>query len=161
MRGEVMAVDEVRPFFVYGTLRRGQRNHRLLAGTTLRESPALLAGHALVDLGVPYAVEAEPASTVVGELMEVHPARYAGILAALDRLEGYRPRNPWRSHYLRAVRTVRLPGPAGQIGEVGDAGDADEVEAWVYLVGHAVLPRLASAARVPGGDWVATRGWAA
>ena len=99
---------EVRPFFVYGTLRHGQGNYRLLAGSTTRERSALLAGHALVDLGVPYAIHAEPTSQVVGELMDVRPARYAEILARLDQLEGYRPTNPRYSLYLRVVRTVRL-----------------------------------------------------
>src|SRR3954447_2666671 len=82
------------PFFVYGTLRRGEPNHGLfLRGRTRSEEPARLPGAALyAGPGYPYAVE-EPGATVRGELVTALPQEYGELLGALDRLEEYAPGN--------------------------------------------------------------------
>ena len=129
------------PFFVYGTLRRGQGNYRrLLAGRTTVEAPASLPGHALYGQGLPFVVEAEASVAVVGDLMWVAPDAYGEVLADLDRLEGYRPGK--RSFYVRTAVTVRH-------------GDGVEVTAWVYLAGPETARRLSDDDRIAGGDWLA------
>ena len=133
------------PFFVYGTLRPGQGNYRLLAGRTVGEFPAVLDGHALYGPGLPYVTAAEGDSVVVGDLIFVDPGRYGEVLARLDSLEGYRPGSR-HSHYERAARTVRYVGV--------DGAEATTV-AWVYLAGPAARERLRPVERIAGGDWLA------
>src|ERR1700694_5428983 len=128
------------PFFVYGTLRRGQGNYRrLLAGRTTAEISATLPGHALYGQGLPYAVGAEASAAVVGDLMFVDAERYDEVLADLDRLEGYRPGRS--SFYVRQAVTVRKEG--------------GEETAWVYLAGPETARRLNDVERIDGGDWLA------
>ena len=132
------------PFFVYGTLRPGQGNYRLLAGRTVGEFPAVLDGHALYGPGLPYVTAGEEDSAVVGDLIFVAPERYVEVLARLDGLEGYRPGSR-HSHYEREARTVRY---------VGADGAETTTVAWVYLAGPAARDRLRPAERIPGGDWL-------
>ncbi|MEU3275665.1 gamma-glutamylcyclotransferase family protein [Streptomyces antibioticus] len=138
------------PFFVYGTLRPGEVNHgHFLRGRTLREETARLTGAVLYDgPGYPFAVE-EPGGTVAGALITARPEAYARLLAELDRLEEYRPGDPY-SLYERVVREVT----------VGSAttGAEDAVPAWVYLAAPAVAAGLrADGNRIGGGDWLAHR----
>ncbi|MGI5395046.1 gamma-glutamylcyclotransferase family protein [Streptomyces sp. CA-251251] len=130
------------PFFVYGTLRPGGRNHGLfLRGRTLAEEPARLHGALLyAGPGYPYAVE-DAAGAVGGELVTARPEAYGEILAALDRLEEYVPGDP-RNLYDRVARTV-----------VRDA-DGAPVRAWVYVAAPAVAARLrARGTPVEGDTW--------
>jgi gamma-glutamylcyclotransferase (GGCT)/AIG2-like uncharacterized protein YtfP len=133
-----------RPFFVYGTLRPGQGNYRLLAGRTVAEFPATLPGHALYGPGLPYVTAGEEDWAVVGDLIFVASERYGEVLAGLDCLEGYRPGSR-HCHYEREARTVRYVD--------ADGAEATSV-AWVYLAGPAVRERLRPAERIPGGDWL-------
>ncbi|MEW1694939.1 gamma-glutamylcyclotransferase family protein [Streptomyces sp. NPDC093249] len=118
------------PFFVYGTLRPGAYNHdRLLLGRTGAEEAARLPGALLHDgPGYPYAVPG--AGTVVGTLVTAGPGAYAGLLDALDRMEG-------DAGYERVAREVL---------RVRDGGGT---RAWVYLAapGTPLGPLIAS------GDW--------
>jgi gamma-glutamylcyclotransferase (GGCT)/AIG2-like uncharacterized protein YtfP len=128
------------PFFVYGTLRPGQANHRrYLAGRGCAVEPAALPGAALHHgPGFPYAVE-DAAGTVQGELVSVPAAEYAQVLAALDRLEGHR--GDGTGEYVRLRRSVLLP-------------DGTQRDAWVYLAGPPVAARLLRApAPIGSGDW--------
>lgn len=127
-----------RPLFVYGTLRPGQGNHGLLAGRTVQEEPARAPGVALYGWGLPYAVPFPGASTV-GTLVTITPDLYWDVLIDLDRLEGYRPDRPDRSHYLRRPRTVLTTAGATHT-------------AWVYLAGPSFNP--AGMRRIPSGDWL-------
>jgi gamma-glutamylcyclotransferase (GGCT)/AIG2-like uncharacterized protein YtfP len=129
------------PVFVYGTLRRGQRNYRMLGGLTVAEHPAILPGHALHDTGLPYVVPSRPEDRVVGKLMVVDPGRYGEVLASLDRLEGFRP-GCW-SLYVRIAATVRYRRGAEERAE----------KAWVYLAGGSF--RASAATLVSSGDWLA------
>jgi gamma-glutamylcyclotransferase (GGCT)/AIG2-like uncharacterized protein YtfP len=131
------------PVFVYGTLRRGQHNHRLLRGRTVAEHPAVLPGHALHDAGLPYVVPGTAEDRVAGELMVVRPSEYAEALQALDWLEGYRPGQS--SHYVRVRATVQLR----------DGAQEQHVEAWVYRAGERFRPT--DTTLVASGDWLAAR----
>ncbi|MFD7013024.1 gamma-glutamylcyclotransferase family protein [Streptomyces sp. NPDC059161] len=135
------APEPALPFFVYGTLRPGQRYHqRFLCGRTVSERPALLPGALLYDgPGYPYAVAGD--GTITGTLIEVAPADHAELLAELDELEDhFGPGHP-RNTYDRLVREVLVDGRT--------------VRSWVYLA----APRLdrelrASGTLIPGGDWL-------
>ncbi|GGX25474.1 gamma-glutamylcyclotransferase [Streptomyces malachitofuscus] len=134
------------PFFVYGTLRPGERNHDLfLRGRTLSEEPGRLPGATLYEgPGYPYAVE-EPGGAVGGELVTARPEAYAGLLAELDRLEEYVPGGP-RNLYERVVR------------EVLRAADGTAVRAWVYVAAPAVAAELRARGKpVEGGQWRGVR----
>ncbi|MEU7415973.1 gamma-glutamylcyclotransferase family protein [Streptomyces antibioticus] len=150
------------PFFVYGTLRPGEVNHGLfLRGRTLREEPALLTGAVLYDgPGYPYAVE-EPGGTVAGTLVTARPEAYARLLAELDRLEEYRPGDPY-SLYERVVCEVTVSsattGTGTGTGHGTGTGTEAPVPAWVYLAAPAVAAGLrADGNRIGGGDWLAHR----
>lgn len=133
------------PFFVYGTLLPGERNHALLAGRTLSWTPAVLPAALLFHgPGYPFAV-ADPAGagTVRGAVARIGEEAYEQVLADLDRLETYVPGDPGNL-YERVRRTVRAgPGP---------------VEVWVYVADGSLARRLlATGRRVAGGDWRAGR----
>jgi gamma-glutamylcyclotransferase (GGCT)/AIG2-like uncharacterized protein YtfP len=119
----------MRPFFVYGTLKRGQTNYaRFLAGHTVSETRAWLSAAALYTAGpYPFLVRAADLvpqnATVFGELIDVHPARYQHILALLDELEDY---VPGRADNL--YERVELP-----VQTVDGTRSA-----WVYVAGAAV-----------------------
>lgn len=131
------------PFFVYGTLRPGGRNHGLfLRGRTLSEEPGLLRGALLYEgPGYPYAVEEPGAAAVGGELVTALPEAYPGLLAELDRLEEYVPGDP-RNLYERTAR------------DVVRTGDGTAVRAWVYVAAPAVAARLRVRGKlIEGGEW--------
>ncbi|MFI5757065.1 gamma-glutamylcyclotransferase family protein [Streptomyces sp. NPDC051569] len=134
------------PFFVYGTLRPGERNHDLfLRGRTVAEEPARLAGALLYEgPGYPYAVDAvDVPGTVVGELVTAAPGAYGDLLRALDELEEYTAPGDPRNMYERVVREVRRP-------------DGTTAEAWVYVAAPRVARQLRSRGRlIAGGDWLA------
>lgn len=90
--------------FVYGTLKRGLANHKLLL-TARFEGEAMMEGIRLYDLG-PYPMAIHRPGLVHGEVYRVD----APVLANLDRLEGV-PRL-----YRREQRAL-----------------ADGRQAWVYL----------------------------
>lgn len=70
--------------FVYGTLLRGERNHRLLAGARFIAEAVTEPGFELADLGTyPGMAACGGDGTVTGEVYEVD----AATLAALDALE--------------------------------------------------------------------------
>jgi gamma-glutamylcyclotransferase (GGCT)/AIG2-like uncharacterized protein YtfP len=135
------------PFFVYGTLRKGEGNyHRYLAGKTVRELAATLPGYRLYASDLPCVVEAPgDAGAVLGDLIHVLPQHYARVLRTLDALEGYDPAeaDPW---YVRVRRHVRF---------VADDGTAGEAEAWVYQGGRRTAASYGPADFVPSGDWIA------
>ncbi|SEN28211.1 gamma-glutamylcyclotransferase family protein [Actinacidiphila rubida] len=131
------------PFFVYGTLRAGQRNHGLLRGRTGAWTPATLPGALLFQgPGYPIAV-LDPAGTgaVHGDLVDVAAGPYAEVLADLDMLESYRPGDP-AGLYLRVARAVRTARGTR--------------EAWVYVAPPERAAGLLARARpLPTGTWPA------
>ena len=112
------------PLFVYGTLRRGFSNHRLL-GEARWLGTAKTKGHfAMYASGVPYVVLTEHVCPIVGEVYDVAPR----LLAGLDAHEGH-PR--W---YRRVLVDVVLDGGTG-------------LQAWLYS-----FP-VARGRLVPSGDF--------
>ena len=133
------------PFFVYGTLLPGERNHPLIDARVRAWTPAELPG-ALLFHGsgrpypYPYALpDPDGAGTVRGEVAEIVPGAYDEVLADLDLLEGCTPGSPV-GRYERVLRQVRTA--------------AGPVPAWVYLATpHVAEALLRSGARIDGGDW--------
>ncbi|MEV6211326.1 gamma-glutamylcyclotransferase family protein [Kitasatospora sp. NPDC051914] len=128
------------PFFVYGTLRPGHRNHdRHLAGRCSAVLDAVLDGAALHrGPGYPYVVPC-PGRQVRGELVTVPAGLYPRVLAELDLLEDCTPDG--LGEYVRERLPVHL-------------ADGTETDAWVYLAGPRVTAALHSApALVASGDW--------
>lgn len=109
--------------FVYGSLRRGEYNHRLLAGARFVEEARTPPRFELVDLGSYPALIEGGAMAVVGEVYAVNEP----MLRRLDRLEGH------PEYYQR--RRIRL-------------ASGREVEA--YLMDAAAV---AHRPRVASGDW--------
>lgn len=131
--------------FVYGTLLRGEPNHRLLEpaiaeGRARMVARARIVGRfALLDLGpFPGVVEDDSATRrIVGELYEVDDATFK----RLDQLEGYpnlygRREVPVTEHSIRA---------------------ADLGEAWVYTYNRRPTPWNRREDVVESGDWRAHR----
>ncbi len=127
---------------VYGTLRRGDRNHALLGdspflgdGTvegTLRHVPA--APHRAYGFPVLLPV---PGGRVSVELYRVDQPE---ILGTLDALEEYDPVDETGSEFLR--RTVRVSD-----------GPVDEAQIYIYNGPTEVLGQV-----IDGGDWMAFDG---
>jgi gamma-glutamylcyclotransferase (GGCT)/AIG2-like uncharacterized protein YtfP len=115
------------PFFVYGTLKRGEPNYeRLLRDRTLAEEDAVLEPAAMYTAGpYPFLVTAAdllptPQAQVSGQLMTIHPELYDQTLQQLDELEEYDPADP-RSMYLRRDISVTCAGQPRR--------------AWIYVAG--------------------------
>jgi gamma-glutamylcyclotransferase (GGCT)/AIG2-like uncharacterized protein YtfP len=109
--------------FVYGTLLRGQSNHRLLADARFVVAALTAPLYELIDLGTFPAMLDGGSTAVTGELYDVD----ASTLAALDRLEGH-------PHFYER-RPVELTA--------GRHADA-------YLLPR---DACAGRARIVGGDW--------
>jgi gamma-glutamylcyclotransferase (GGCT)/AIG2-like uncharacterized protein YtfP len=122
--------------FFYGTLRTGfNRTTRAGIDTFLKFAGRGSIAGKLFDLGIyPAAVPATDAR-VWGEVFEMVDA--PKVLAALDRIEGYRPSEPERSLYMRVRVAATL-----------DDGRTEDV--WVYFY-NAPLGR---APRIRSGDYV-------
>jgi gamma-glutamylcyclotransferase (GGCT)/AIG2-like uncharacterized protein YtfP len=80
--------------FVYGTLRAGCGNHRLLqqpgATRLAADAEVRISGYKMLHLGgFPGIIPGEPTDEIVGELYAVNDE----VLRSLDYLEGYRAEN--------------------------------------------------------------------
>lgn len=131
--------------FVYGTLRPGGRNYPLLQDSTVNEEPAIAEGLALYDNSsgtFPYAA-AQPGRAVSGTLCTITDQQWPAVRRRLDLLEGFHPRHPATSHYLRRrwpVRTTPM-----------DDAAARSAIAWLYLAAPRV--RIDTSRLVASGDW--------
>jgi gamma-glutamylcyclotransferase (GGCT)/AIG2-like uncharacterized protein YtfP len=122
--------------FFYGTLMAGfdrRRRAGIDAKLTDRGRGSIRA--ALFDLGIYPAAVPAPEGLVWGEVYEMSDAE--AVLIALDDIEGYRPDDPDKSLYARAITEVTLP-------------DGRAEQAWVYFY-NAPLGR---APRIGSGDYL-------
>lgn len=127
---------------VYGTLRRGQRNHRLLDGATI-------LGVAFIE-GTLHDVPRNPHRPYAYPALLLHPAARVTVelyrlanddmLARLDALERYDAADESASQYVRRrVRILEGPishawayvhnGPPHELGELIESGDWDAWQA--------------------------------
>lgn len=104
------------PLFVFGTLRRGERNHHYLHGFYDRVVPAVLPGYARV---APLMIAPCPDREVVGELYELTESRAERTLRECDELEELIPGTLRGQEYERRRVQVRAGGIV--------------VEAWAYV----------------------------
>ncbi|MGQ0636204.1 MAG: gamma-glutamylcyclotransferase family protein [Planctomycetaceae bacterium] len=90
------------PLFVYGTLRRGEVNHHLLAESYDRSLPATLRGYrrSVAAHGFPVILPAT-GQMVEGELYFPRPHDYLSTLSRCDVLEGILPGGLAGEHYRR------------------------------------------------------------
>lgn len=114
--------------FVYGTLRSGQSNAKLLEGRGHCAGPAAIRGTLYFISPYPGLVDGE--GEVRGELFVLSDP--GGSLPELDSFEG--------EEYQRLERETVRP-------------DGSRVQAWVYLYRGAT----ATSTLIASGDWVATR----
>ncbi|HEX5475959.1 MAG TPA: gamma-glutamylcyclotransferase family protein [Vicinamibacterales bacterium] len=122
--------------FFYGTLMAGfDRRRRAGIDHKLTYVGRGSIEGTLFDLGIYPAAVPAPEGRIWGEVYEM--ADSAGVLAALDEIEGYSPHDPDRSLYTRARAPVVLPDGTG-------------AEAWVYFY-NAPLGR---APRIFSGDYL-------
>jgi len=110
------------------------------------EEPAVADGLALYGNGsgsFPYAAT-QPGRAVSGTLCTISDQQWPAVRRRLDLLEGFHPRHPETSHYVRRrwpVRTTPTDGAAGR-----------STTAWLYLAAPQV--RIDPARLVAGGDWL-------
>jgi gamma-glutamylcyclotransferase (GGCT)/AIG2-like uncharacterized protein YtfP len=122
--------------FFYGTLMAGfDRRRRAGIDDRLRYMGRGAIQGALFDLGIYPAAVPAPDGHVWGEVYEMTDS--PRVLAALDDIEGYRPEDPDRSLYTRALAEVLLP-------------DSTIARAWVYFYNAP----LGKAQRIPSGDYL-------
>lgn len=134
------------PFFVYGTLKRGEPNYaRYLVGQTASEVPAALAGAALFTEGpYPFMVTAadllRSGDSVQGTVIWLRPSVYDLVLADLDRLEGYVEGGQHNLYERVIVAVATAEGPR---------------QAWTYLAAAATLAQIRAGRlrRLAGGVW--------
>lgn len=134
--------EERLPVFVYGTLRRGEKNHlRYFEGRIRFLGMAAARGELYVHLEEEYCYPCllPGEGEVKGELVEPRPELYDLVLAELDALEDYDPRSD-SGLYLRR--------PIDVLTEEGEA-----VRCWGYLWNGPGKP----GPKVEGGDFVAWR----
>lgn len=128
----VTHMENKRFVFVYGTLRRNERNHRLLEGATCIAEQAWTTGTLFnTNSGYPI-LQDQDSGFVYGELYEATQ----GQLARLDTLEGYRGEGK-DNFYDRIPKTI-----------ITDHG---EYSAYVYVKNEQQADMLHN--HIIGGDW--------
>jgi len=105
------------PFFVYGTLQAGFKNHiNVVNGRIDSIFPATLLGtdvYHFVDFGFPGAYNSDsPASSVIGQLLYIPVDVYLDVLRDLDLLEAYHGPGDADNMYERVEREVIVTIPA-------------------------------------------------
>jgi gamma-glutamylcyclotransferase (GGCT)/AIG2-like uncharacterized protein YtfP len=95
------------PLFVFGTLRRGECNHRCISGSYDRWLPATLRNftRVLTTHGFPGIVPS-PGDEVTGEVFFICPTLFAETLNRCDLLEGITLGQLVGTYYRRAQVTV-------------------------------------------------------
>lgn len=124
--------------FVYGTLRAGQRNEWRWTEAETARVEAEVSGFDLLDSGwdFPYAVPGR--GVVTGEVVfHAGGQLWADAVELCDRLEGFRPRDPDGSVYVRrAVPATLVDGRVRQV--------------WMYVADA----RFVEGSPIASGDWL-------
>lgn len=119
--------------FVYGTLRKGERNHHFLDGAACIFEQCRTNG-SLYDTNNGYpAMKENKSSWIYGELYEVTESQ----LRAIDRLEGF---EDGRRDNLYNRTTIPVYN-----------GSGEEIRAIIYTAGQTLHK---STKRIPSGDWL-------
>jgi gamma-glutamylcyclotransferase (GGCT)/AIG2-like uncharacterized protein YtfP len=122
---------------VYGTLRRGERNHHRLDGATF-VGTAQVSGTLYEVPAAPFRAYPYPAFLTTGDgwvAVELYRLPDVGMLASLDALERYDPQREEESQYVRRPVGVSDHRPASGEKAVSEAsiyvynGPADELGA--------------------------------
>ena len=111
--------------FVYGTLRRGCRNHHLLRSAEFVGKAHTKKRFALYSTNIPYVIKWMAVSPIIGEVYRVD----AFLLAALDVHEGH-------PYWYRRERVAVV------------LDDGEELQAWLYFFDRAPQGKL-----LRGGDF--------
>lgn len=137
------------PVFVYGTLRPGQGNYRLMGDAVNTYTSGVVKGVGIYGptRGFPYAAEHQDDNAItVGEVVWLSND-YTGVKARqnLDYLEGFSSDYPTNSHYERVLKTINIKD---------NLGNDKEVKAWMYLARGYSKSALEEKDRIIHGDWV-------
>ena len=98
------------PIFVYGTLKRGERNVCIWSDPNPRVQIASLKNASLYDLG-PYPCMVAGDEVVCGELWFVGQRFFSTTIEALDRLEGFQKGD--EDLYVRRIVQCEVDGDLG------------------------------------------------
>lgn len=142
------------PVFVYGTLRNGQGNDRLMDGAiAARSETAQVEGIAIygANRGFPYAQEAPDGQGITrGDLVHLSEDQNGDWSRnSLDNLEGFDSDRFSDSHYRRVAADVTYTDP--------ETGEQRTTKAWTYLAGSWARESLHEDDRIHDGDWVAAK----
>lgn len=131
------------PVFVYGTLRQGQGNNRVVNGGAESYHRATLPGVGVYGAhrGFPYAAEHTSAFTIGEVVMLRNDASGLDARQSMDWLEGFNSNRPSHSHYERCLMTAELDG-------------AKKIDVWVYLARGSSKSQLQESDLISHGDWV-------
>ena len=137
-RSRGSSMEAPNALFVYGTLKRGFANHRLVSHA--REMLKAKTKGTLYELPYGYpAMTLDGDGIVYGELMIFDNIR--DVLSATDWLEDYRPDDPDGSLFVRVVIEVELE-------------DKRKMRAWTYIAGGKLKDKLPKIGRViKDGNW--------
>lgn len=140
------------PVFVYGTLRPGQGNFRLMSDAAVDSTGAVLKGHAIYGAhrGFPYAAEHDdPTAVTVGDIVWLEQSSVGQHARhSMDVLEGFDSDRPSYSHYERVLRDVEY---------TDRNGNPQTIKAWTYMARGSSRRQLREEDRILDGDWVAAR----
>lgn len=132
------------PFLVYGSLRSGQGNSRLLHGAIERMEVVRVHGVEMYsNKAFPFALPTgKDEDVIVAELVDVFDDQYENVMVALDALEGYHGLGDDSNLYDRAVVSVTTT-----TGEVR--------KAFMYVTNRDTARLfLPSLPKVASGDWL-------
>ena len=83
--------------FVYGTLRRGFHNHKLLSTSEYLGTAKTVEKFTMFSRGIPFVSRSKKLCQITGELYRVSDS----VLSSVDSLESYYPDSPESSWYQR------------------------------------------------------------
>ena len=138
------------PLFVFGTLRPGQGNFRLIKEGNCIEtvSEAKLSGVAMVaGKGYPYPhskLMDEEGYSIFGDVVSLKPNKGSiETRSNMDRLESFRSNYRSTSLYTRVDKIATI---------VDSSGNAREVKVWIYVSNN--LPKEANENILKDGNWL-------